>query len=96
MEVGAAKLAPETRLQIAVCHVPPGTSRWNKIEHCLFSYVSQTWRGRPLVSHEVIINQIAATITKTGQWKVNSSGPSSKCLPPFQRDHEHVQGKLVA
>ncbi len=60
------KLADETGLQISVCHLPPGTSKWNKIEHRLFSCISQNWRGKPLVSHEVIVNLIAATTTKTG------------------------------
>lgn len=60
------QLADETGLQVAVCHFPPGTSKWNKIEHRLFSFISQNWRGKPLVSHEVIINLIAATTTATG------------------------------
>ncbi len=60
------QLADETRLQIAVCHFPPGTSKWNKIEHRLFSFISQNWRGKPLVSHEVIINLIAATTSQAG------------------------------
>jgi len=60
------QLADETGLKIAVCHFPPGTSKWNKIEHRLFSYISQNWRGKPLVSHEVVINLIAATTSKTG------------------------------
>ena len=60
------RLAEETGLEISVCHFPPGTSKWNKIEHRLFSRISQNWRGKPLVSHEVIINLIAATTTKTG------------------------------
>ncbi len=60
------KLADETGLRIAVCHFPPGTSKWNKIEHRLFSYISQNWRGKPLISHEVIVNLIAATTTRTG------------------------------
>jgi len=59
-------LADETGLAIRVCHFPPGTSKWNKIEHRLFSFISKNWRGEPLVSHEVIINLIAATITSTG------------------------------
>jgi hypothetical protein len=50
------KLADETGLRIAVCHFPPGTSRWNKIEHRLFSFISQNWRGKPLISFEVIVN----------------------------------------
>jgi Rhodopirellula transposase DDE domain len=60
------QLADETGLEIAVCHFPPGTSKWNKIEHRLFSFISQNWRGKPLISHEVIINLIAATTSITG------------------------------
>jgi len=60
------KLADETGLQIGVCHFPPGTSKWNKIEHRLFSAITQNWRGRPLVSHEVIVELIGATTTRTG------------------------------
>ena len=59
-------LADELNLPIRVCHFPPGTSKWNKIEHRLFSYISMNWRGRPLVSHEVIVNLIAATTTSKG------------------------------
>ena len=61
-----ATLAVETGLEITVCHLPPGTSKWNKIEHKLFSHISMNWRGRPLTSHQVIVNSIAATTTKTG------------------------------
>jgi len=60
------KLADETGLEIAVCHFPPGTSKWNKIEHRLFSAITQNWRGKPLVSHEAVVNLIGATTTKTG------------------------------
>ncbi len=60
------QLADETGLEIAVCHFPPGTSKWNKIEHRLFSFISQNWRGKPLISHLVIIDLIAATTTATG------------------------------
>ena len=60
------KLADETGLEIAVCHFPPGTSKWNKIEHRLFSAITQNWRGKPLVSHETVVNLIAATTTRTG------------------------------
>ena len=60
------KLAEETGLRIAVCHFPPGTSKWNKIEHRLFSRITQNWRGKPLISLEVIVNLIAATVSKTG------------------------------
>jgi hypothetical protein len=60
------KLADETGLEITICHLPPGTSKWNKIEHRLFSFISLNWRGKPLVSHQVIVNLIAATTTKSG------------------------------
>ena len=60
------KLADEIGLEIAVCHFPPGTSKWNKIEHRLFSAITQNWRGKPLVSHETVVNLIAATTTRTG------------------------------
>ncbi len=60
------RLADETGLQVSVRHFPPGTSKWNKIEHRLFSFISQNWRGKPLVSHEVIVNLIGATTTRTG------------------------------
>jgi transposase len=60
------KLADQTGLRIAVCHLPPGTSKWNKIEHRLFSFISQNWRGKPLTSVQVMISLIAATVTKTG------------------------------
>ncbi len=58
--------ADEMDLGVAVCHLPPGTSKWNKIEHRLFSHISMNWRGRPLVSHEVVVKLIGATMTKTG------------------------------
>jgi transposase len=61
-----AALATELGLPITVCHLPPGTSKWNKIEHRLFSHISMNWRGRPLTSHEVIVQTIAATTTRTG------------------------------
>ena len=60
------RLADDTGLRISVCHLPPGTSKWNKIEHRLFAQVTQNWRGRPLISHEVIVNLIAHTTTQTG------------------------------
>ncbi len=61
-----AALAVETGLEVTVCHFPPGTSKWNKVEHRLFSHITMNWRGRPLTSHEVIVNTIAATTTRTG------------------------------
>ena len=65
-KVALQAVANETGLAISVCHLPPGTSKWNKIEHRLFAYISMNWRGRPLVSHEVIIELIGATTTRTG------------------------------
>jgi hypothetical protein len=65
-KVECQRLADTTGLEIVVCHFPPGTSKWNKIEHRLFSFMSLNWRGRPLETHEVIINLIAATTTSTG------------------------------
>ena len=65
-KIELARLADQTGLAITVCHLPPGTSKWNKIEHRLFSHISMNWRGRPLTSHEVIVNTIAATTTRTG------------------------------
>ena len=61
-----AGLAAETGLAITVCHFPPGTSKWNKIEHRLFSHITMNWRGRPLTSHEVVVQTIASTHTRTG------------------------------
>ena len=61
-----AELAAATGLAITVCHLPPGTSKWNKVEHRLFSHISMNWRARPLTSHEVIVETIAATTTSTG------------------------------
>ena len=49
-----------------MCHFPPGTSKWNKIEHRLFCHITQNWRGKPLISHEIIVNLIANTITRAG------------------------------
>jgi hypothetical protein len=61
-----AEFAAETGMEVAVCHFPPGTSKWNKIEHRLFSHITMNWRGRPLESHEVIVNLIANTTTSQG------------------------------
>jgi transposase len=65
-KVELQKLADETGLSIQVCHFPPGTSKWNKIEHRLFSFISQNWRGKPLISYEVIVKLIAATTNRIG------------------------------
>jgi len=60
------KFANKTGLKITVCHYPPGTSKWNKIEHKMFSFISMNWRGMPLKSYELIINLIEGTTTKKG------------------------------
>lgn len=60
------ELADELGLKLLICHFPPGTSKWNKIEHRLFSFIAQNWRGRPLTSHQAIVNLIASTTTSTG------------------------------
>jgi Rhodopirellula transposase DDE domain len=65
-KVELQKLADETELDIAVCHFPPGTSKWNRIEHRLFSFITMNWRGKPLVSVETIINLISATTNRNG------------------------------
>jgi len=59
-------LADDLGLTLSVCHFPPGTSKWNKIEHRLFSFITHNWRGKPLISHQAIVNLIAATTTRTG------------------------------
>ena len=61
-----ASLASDAGLNVTVCHLPPGTSKWNKVEHRLFSHISMNWRGRPLTSHEVVVDLIAGTTTRTG------------------------------
>ena len=60
------RLADELGISIEVHHLPPGTSKWNKIEHRLFSFITQNWRAKPLLSHRVIVELIGATTTKTG------------------------------
>jgi len=65
-KVEMQRLSDELKLQITVCHFPPGTSKWNKIEHRMFCHITRNWRGRPLVSTEVIVNLIANTTTRTG------------------------------
>ena len=96
------KLADEIELEISVCHFPPGTSKWDEIDHRLFSFISQNWRGKPLISHqEVIINLIAATTT--ADWFVGEEQARHKHLscrakgfrptdgrtPPHTRDKFH-------
>jgi hypothetical protein len=65
-KVALQDLADQLQMPVHVCHFPPGTSKWNKIEHRMFCHITQNWRGRPLVSHEVIVNLIANTATTQG------------------------------
>jgi hypothetical protein len=65
-KVELQRWANETGLDVTACHYPPGTSKWNKIEHRLFSYITMNWRGRPLLSYRVVVNLIAATTTAAG------------------------------
>jgi hypothetical protein len=88
-KVELQKLADETGLRISVCHLPPGTSKWNKIEHRLFSFISQNWRGKPLVNHEVIVNLIAATTTETGL-KVHSELDTQSYPPGIKVSDKEV------
>ena len=65
-KVALQKFANETKMNISVCHFPPGTSKWNKIEHRMFCHITQNWRGKPLVSHEVMVSLIGSTTTRKG------------------------------
>jgi hypothetical protein len=65
-KVELQKLADEMQMPIKVCHYPPGTSKWNKIEHRLFCHITQNWRGRPLTNRAAVVELIGATTTKTG------------------------------
>jgi hypothetical protein len=65
-KVALQQLATQMALRISVCHFPPGTSKWNKIEHRMFCHITENWRGRPLINHEVIVNLIGHTTTRTG------------------------------
>jgi Rhodopirellula transposase DDE domain len=65
-KVALQRLADDTGLKLCVCHFPPGTSKWNKIEHRLFSFITQNWRGRPLVSRQAIVELISNTTTRQG------------------------------
>lgn len=65
-KVALQQLADDTRLSVSVCHFPPGTSKWNKVKHRLFSFISSNWRGEPLRDYETIVNLIARTTTAAG------------------------------
>jgi hypothetical protein len=93
-----AALAADTAVQITVCHLPPGTSKWNKIEHRLFSHISMNWRGRPLTSHDVIVQSIAATTTRTGlsvHAELDTTAyPTGVKIPDAQMNALHDTGTL--
>src|SRR6185369_5235360 len=76
-KVELQRLSDETGLEIEVCHFPPGTSKWNKIEHRLFCHVTRNWRGKPLETFEVVVNLIGSTTTETGL-KVHAKLDTSK------------------
>jgi Rhodopirellula transposase DDE domain len=84
-----AALARETGLEITACHFPPGTSKWNKIEHRLFSHITMNWRGRPLTSHEVLVQAIASTTTRTGL-RVRAELDTATCPPGAQISDEQM------
>ncbi|MGH8790738.1 MAG: ISAzo13 family transposase [Cupriavidus necator] len=93
-----SRLAQETGLRIRMCHFPPGTSKWSKIEHRLFSFITMNWRGRPLVSHEVIVQLIANTKTRSGL-KVRSeidTNPYPKGLVVSDADFADIKLDLDA
>lgn len=89
------KLANELELKLVICHFPPGTSKWNKIEHRMFSYISKNWRGKPLISHEVIVKLIGSTTTRKGL-KIEAqldrnSYPTGKKVSDEEMDSIHLQ-----
>jgi Rhodopirellula transposase DDE domain len=100
------RLADETGLAIEVCHFPPGTSKWNKIEHQMFCHISQNWRGRPLTSRQVVINLINHTQTKQGlhiqakldkhhyKTKINSDLAAFSISPVGQRFEDNIKPSL--
>jgi transposase len=90
-----AALAAETGLAITVCHFPPGTSKWNTIEHRLFSHITMNWRGRPLTSHEVVVNTIAATTTRTGL-KVQAELDTAQYTTGVTISDEQMAGLAIA
>ena len=88
------QLASELGLTLHICHFPPGTSKWNKVEHRLFSQITENWRGRPLVSREVVVNLIASTKTSTGL-KVNAALDEGKYPTGIQVSQEQFNSILI-
>jgi hypothetical protein len=88
------QLANELDLRLNICHFPPGTSKWNKVEHRLFSQITENWRGRPLVSREVVVNLIANTKTSTGL-RVNAAIDEGKYPTGIQVSQEQLGSILI-
>jgi hypothetical protein len=93
-KVALQQLATDIGLRMAVCHFPPGTSKWNKIEHRMFSHMSMNWRGRPLISHEVMVNLIANTTTQQGLTIQAALDTGRYPIGLKVTDHEFEQVKL--
>ena len=94
-KIALQDLAVRLELPIHMCHFPPGTSKWNKIEHRMFCHITQNWRGRPLVSHEVIIKLIANTATQAGL-KIRQSRTGCFGKPNSDGDQSHRRKELAA
>jgi hypothetical protein len=84
------RIADEIRLTISVCHFPPGTSKWNKIEHRMFCHITQNWRGKPLVSHEAMVSLIGGTTTRKGL-KVEASLDENKYETGIKVSDEEIE-----
>ena len=84
-KVELAAFAAQAGLEITVGHFPPGTSKWNKVEHRLFSFISMNWRGRPLTDYQVVIGTIAATTTETGLTVAAVMDTNTYSTPPVRR-----------
>lgn len=84
------KWTDEDRLHVTVCHYPPGTSKWNKIEHRMFSFISLNWRGRPLVDYQTVVSLIGATTTKTGL-KVRATLDEREYEPGLKISEEEME-----
>lgn len=93
-KVALQNLATQLKVPVHVCHFPPGTSKWNKIEHRMFCHITQNWRGRPLVSHEVILNLIANTSTQKGLRIQAELDPATYPLHTKVSDDELAEVKL--
>jgi hypothetical protein len=89
------RLATETGLNIRLCHFPPGASKWNQIEHRLFSFITMNWRGRPLNSHEVIVQLIAATKTRSGLTARSEIDANAYPKGTVVSDAEHAAIKIA-